>query len=620
MPRRIRILPDAVANQIAAGEVVERPASVVKELVENAIDAGAREVRVELVHGGKRSVRVSDDGLGMGREDAILSLDRHATSKIRSAEDLRAIATFGFRGEALPAIASVGRMTLETRALGEDVGTRLLVRGGTITSVEDAARTVGTTIAVENLFFNAPARSRFLRQPAVETRSVTETLAPLALAHPGVGLTLVSDGKVLMELPPASDVVARIGALWGAEATGELLPVRHRRGELGLRGVIQRPDATRPGFRRAHLFAGDRPFREPALLRAADRGYRTTIPPKHRPWLFLFLETPAGSVDVNVHPTKAEVRFRDRAGVEALIEEGVRAALETLESAATMEASPGAPILRVREPGSSPGGRSEGGAGGGPSPDSQMALFLAGRPDHAPSVGQDGDTPGAEGGDGSPGSRPDETLPEPVAGEVGRLDQDGAATDGNRPRLWQVHRSWILAEVRDGLLLIDQHAAHERVLFERIMRGFESGGEEGQRLLFPLTIRLTAAEYALVEDLKGILQRAGFEVDGFGRDTVIVHSVPHPHPHFDAEGCFREMIEELTLGSELTRSARNQLERVAMSFACKGAIKAGQPLDDREIQELFDQLFATELPYHDVHGRPTTVRLSRGELERKFGR
>ena len=203
---------------------------------------------------------------------------------------------------------------------------------------------------------------------------------------------------------------------------------------------------------------------------------------------------------------------------------------------------------------------------------------------------------------------------------MGRCGQDGAATDGNRPRLWQVHRSWILAEVRDGLLLIDQHAAHERVLFERIMRGFESGGEEGQRLLFPLTIRLTAAEYALVEDLKGILQRAGFEVDGFGRDTVIVHSVPHPHPHFDAEGCFREMIEELTLGSELTRSARNQLERVAMSFACKGAIKAGQPLDDREIQELFDQLFATELPYHDVHGRPTTVRLSRGELERKFGR
>jgi len=621
MPRRIRILPDAVANQIAAGEVVERPASVVKELVENAIDAGAREVRVELIHGGKRSVRVSDDGVGMGREDAILSLDRHATSKIRSAEDLRAIATFGFRGEALPAIASVGRMNLETRASGEELGTRILVRGGTITAVEDVARTVGTTIAVENLFFNAPARSRFLRQPAVETRSVAETLAPLALAHPGVGLTLVSDGKVLMELPPASDVVARIGALWGAEATGELLPVQHRRGELGLRGVIQRPDATRPGFRRAHLFAGERPFREPALLRAADRGYRTTIPPKHRPWLFLFLEVPAGSVDVNVHPTKAEVRFRDRAGVEALVEGGVRAALETLDSAATMETSPGAPTLRVREPDPSRGGRSGGGVGGGPVPESQMALFLAGRPDRAPAVEGEGKTPGAgpttELSVGPPGGRP--------PGEPGTEVPAGGpeaepATDGNRPRLWQVHRSWILAEVRDGLLLIDQHAAHERVLFERIMHGFESGGEEGQRLLFPLTIRLTAAEYALVEDMKGILHRAGFEVEGFGRGTVIVHSVPHPHPHFDAEGCFREMIEELTLGSELTRSARNQLERVAMSFACKGAIKAGQPLDEREIQELFDQLFATELPYHDVHGRPTTVRLSRGELERKFGR
>jgi len=210
----------------------------------------------------------------------------------------------------------------------------------------------------------------------------------------------------------------------------------------------------------------------------------------------------------------------------------------------------------------------------------------------------------------------------PQAEGDGEPDQPGEERriESPRPRLWQVHRSWIMAEVRDGILLIDQHAAHERVLFERIIEDFEADGAEGQRLLFPLTIRLTAAELRMVEDLKGLLHRAGFEVESFGADTVIVHAVPHPHPYFDAEQCFREMVDELAHGSELMRSARNQLERVAMSFACKGAIKAGQPLDDREIQELFDQLFATELPYHDVHGRPTTVQLSRSELERKFGR
>jgi DNA mismatch repair protein MutL len=220
--------------------------------------------------------------------------------------------------------------------------------------------------------------------------------------------------------------------------------------------------------------------------------------------------------------------------------------------------------------------------------------------------------PGGGAADAEPvGDEDRETDVADEAGEIRALE---------RPRLWQVHRSWIMAEVRDGLFLIDQHAAHERVLFERIMARFDGGGAESQRLLFPLTIRLTPAEYALVEDLGGLLRRAGFEVEGFGGDTVIVHAVPNPHPHFDAERCLREMIDELTHGSELVRSARNQHERVAMSFACKAAIKAGQALDDREMQELFDQLFATELPFHDVHGRPTTVRLSRAELERKFGR
>jgi DNA mismatch repair protein MutL len=282
------------------------------------------------------------------------------------------------------------------------------------------------------------------------------------------------------------------------------------------------------------------------------------------------------------------VRFGDRDRIETLVEEAVRTALQSDESAATYASRPTtradipARAEGVREP--QPGSEREG--------EAQMALFLAGQ--------------------GSAVEDP----PRPENDAVPRTEEQSRA----RPRLWQVHASWILAEVRDGLLLIDQHAAHERVLFEEIMGRFQGEPDSSQRLLFPLTIRLPPAEYRLVEDLSGLLRRSGFEVEGFGGDTIIVHAVPTPHPYFDAERCLREMIEELTHGSELTRAARNQHERVAMSYACKAAIKAGQPLDDREIQELFDRLFATELPYHDVHGRPTTVRLSRTELERKFGR
>ncbi len=582
MARTIEVLPDAVANQIAAGEVVERPASVVKELVENALDARAGRVEIELAGGGKRKVRVADDGLGMSREDALLSLDRHATSKVRGTSDLRALKTFGFRGEALPSIASVSRLTLETQADVAEPGTSIRVEGGRILQVRDMARTRGTTVQVERLFFNAPARAKFLRNTAAETRAVSDAVGTLSLAHPGVAFRLESEGRVLLDLNAASDLPNRVAQLWGDRAAEELIPV-HGEGEgFRLVGLVQRPDAARPGFRRTALFVHGRPFREPALIRAGDRAYRTTVAPETRPWILLELRVPAGSVDVNVHPTKAEVRFQNRNAVEALVERSIREALEGEASAATMDQDLPLPHVQVRE--RSPAGPGDGGG----SSETQMALFLRG----------DG-APGPE-----PGQEVDGLVPEPA----------------EPPRLWQVHRAYILAEVRDGLLLIDQHAAHERVLFEEIMRSFDTGGSEGQRLLFPLTLRLPAAEYEQAEALSGLLHQTGFEVEGFGGDTVIVHGVPAPHPNFDAERSFREMIEELTHGSELVRSARNQHERVAMSFACKSAIKAGQTLDEREVQELFDRLFATELPYHDVHGRPTVVRLSSRELERKFGR
>ncbi|MDH3207340.1 MAG: DNA mismatch repair endonuclease MutL [Gemmatimonadota bacterium] len=580
MTRRIRVLPDAVANQIAAGEAVERPASVVKELVENALDAGATRVEVAVERGGKRLIRVSDDGVGMGREDALLCFDRHATSKIVEASDLVSVKTFGFRGEALPSIASVARVVLETFDGVGDAGTRVKIDGGRITQVDDFPRQRGTTVEVRNLFFNAPVRAKFLKSVAPETRAISETLTGLALANPRVAFSLKSDTRSLLELEGVDDPAHRVAQLWGGEQAGTLISADSSEGGFDIHGLVQRPDAAKPGVRRSYLFVNGRPFRGAALLKAADRGYRTTIPAGSRPWLFLYLRIPGDDVDVNVHPTKAEVRFRDHNKIEALIEDTVRSALDGPESSATFDTHLGSLPLVVRE-------RSEKAPSGG-APDDQMALFMSGL-------------------DPAPG----------VEGEATIVPTDLGAS---RPRLWQVMNTYVLAETRDGLLVVDQHSAHERILYQRLMDAFERGGEHGQRLLFPLTIRLSAAEVECIGDLSSLLGRAGFEVEEFGGDTVIVQAVPNPHPYFDAERAFREMVQELTHGSDLVRSARNQHERIAMTFACKSAIKAGQRLSQPEMQELFDQLFATELPHHDVHGRPTVVRLSAAELARKFGR
>lgn len=605
MARRIQVLPDTVANQIAAGEVVERPASVVKELVENSLDAGAREIEVLIESGGKRLIRVADDGEGMSREDALLCLDRHATSKIEAAEDLEDVPTFGFRGEALPSIAAVSRLTVET-ATGEE-STRLRSTGGRILDVEDAARRRGTTVEVKRLFFNAPARAKFLKAPRVETRAVSEVLQTVALAHPEVGLRLLSGDRVLLDVPSGEEMTGRVARLWGDDVVRTLLPIHHETEAGRVWGLAQRPDAAESGPRRGGFFLGRRSFRDPELVKAVGRGYRTTLPRGVRPRFVLHLDLAAGAVDVNVHPAKAEVRFRDPEAVQDLVESGIRAGMSTETSSATLDADVPRPTWpdRVAETPPPPdtsgrSGEDDRPTGGGGMRD-QMALFVTGG---ASDTVEDADTSGS--GEASISEDPAERRP---------------VRAPERPRLWQVHNTWILAETRDGLLIIDQHSAHERVLFHRLMRAYEEGGETSQRLLFPLTLRLRPDELAQVEEVSGLLRRAGFEVEPFGTDTVVVHATPNPHPYFDAARCFREMVGELTEGrSDLMQSARNQHERIAMTFACKGAIKAGQRLSDGEMQELFDALFATELPHHDVHGRPTIVRLGRGELERKFGR
>ncbi len=611
--RPIQVLPDSVANQIAAGEVVERPASVVKELVENALDAGAAHIRVEVVRGGRQRIRVIDDGAGMGRQDAIMCLERHATSKIASARELRGVASFGFRGEALPSIAAVSRLTLET-CDESGAGTRIRATGGTITSVDDHARARGTTLEAANLFFNAPARRRFLKSGSAETRVVAAELTSLALAHPEVAFTLTSDGRTLLDLPADPGPARRVGRVWGSDARASMFGFAGA-GKVGrVSGLLQRPDQARSGPRRTYLFVGGRPFRDKGLRDAVRRAYRTTIREAMRPWFFLYLDLPAGEVDVNVHPAKLEVRFRDRTAVEGFIEDEIRRALAGEESAATLDspsASDGA-TLKVQDPApeSSPSSVPPVGDGAGAARVRESAKYAPGTADRS-------SDPSSEAADAQMALF---ASGAPAAADAARPVAAAEEVPVEPARLWQLHGTYILVEVRGGMMMIDQHSAHERILFQELMEAFGKGGQPGQRLLFPITLTLSPAEYQHVEPLFGMLARAGFEVDGFGGNSIIVHAVPNPHPYFDAEGCLREMIGELTHGSELVRAARNQHERIAMTFACKGAIKAGRELSQEEMRELIDRLFATDLPHHDVHGRPTAVRLSLSELERRFGR
>jgi DNA mismatch repair protein MutL len=567
MSRHIAILPDAVADQIAAGEVVERPASVVKELVENALDAGARHVRVELENGGKVLIEVSDDGSGMGREDAVLALDRHATSKVRSAADLVGVATFGFRGEAIPAIASVSRLTLGTHD-GEGEGSQLTVIGGRLERVATVARQRGTTVTVRALFFNTPARRKFLRSAASETRAAHDAVATLALAHAEAGFELHVDGSCRLAVPAGQDPAERLAAVWGRNLAGTLVSVQYAAGAFRVSGYIQRPGDAQPTGRRTQLFVNGRPFKDPFLIRAAEAGYRAAIHPGDRPSLYLRVEVAPEDVDVNVHPAKLEVRFRDRIGVERVVEEAVRSALGALVAAVPVGDWRALPA----------------GSGFG---DAATQLLDLGH-----------------------------LFPPELPGDP--RDSQGDSPVGFEAELLQVFDSYIMYQGPEGVIIVDQHSAHERVLYETVMAQLSGIGAPAQRLLLPLTVELTDEELDAIETHGEELRRVGFEVEGFGGRTVVVHAVPAPHPRFDAEACFREMVADLARGR--FGGWANRLQRFAATYACRAAVKAGERLEEREMRELLLRLFATDLPPHDVHGRATIVQLPREELERRFGR
>ena len=580
---RVAILPSAVADQIAAGEVVERPASVIKELVENALDAGASMIEVAVEEGGRRLVRVSDDGVGMDRDDAVLALSRHATSKIRLASDLVGVSTFGFRGEALPAIASVSEMRIETAA-DTSGGTLIRASAGAIAEVTDTARQRGTTVTVERIFFNAPARQKFLRGTRSEWRAIMETLISIALTRRDLRLIVSHDGKNVLALPPASSLRARLAGIWGNAFTERLVDIEDVRGTTHVCGLAERPADVGTGSRRTFVSVNGRAITDHGLLRAAELAYRSTVTAGARPSLFLELTLPADAVDINVHPAKTEIRFRDRWPVERVVEGAVRRALGTFDTGANFRSGSWnsrtafvAPVTHVD------------------------VEALRNRPGEAGALF-------ASPGDSSVATSPEALTRAPSADE----------TPIAIPHLVQLRHTYLMFETDDGVVLIDQHSAHERVLYEKFMRVLEDGEAPGQRLLFPLTLHLGPAEAEAFEAHQELFARLGFEVEGFGGHTLIVNSVPMPHPRFDAERCLRETLDSLT-GDRFASTAAKH-EKLAATVACKAAIKAGDVLSLAEMRALFASLAKATLPAHDVHGRSTIVQLGWDEVERRFGR
>ncbi|PYP50609.1 MAG: DNA mismatch repair endonuclease MutL [Gemmatimonadetes bacterium] len=581
----ISILPSSVADQIAAGEVVERPASVVKELLENSIDAGATVIEISLEDGGRKLIRVSDDGSGISGDDVPLALARHGTSKIRKASDLVGVATFGFRGEALPAIASVSKFEIQTTA-ADGEGTSTKVVGGQIIEVERIARRRGTTVSVRQLFYNVPARLKFLRSARSEWRSAVESLTALALTHPAVRIHLSHDGKSALTLPPVSSIRSRLAAIWGGRYAEDLLDVDDVAGPIHTSGLVQRPVDVGTSARRVFLSVNGRAVRDAGIARAVEAAYRSTIVAGVRPSFFLNVTVPADAVDVNVHPAKAEVRFRDRWTLERAVETAVRRTLGTLDSAATFGFRGASFSFRPFEP--------------PPNPDSEILREQIDR--DSPLFAED-----------------------PTAADNGRTEYASAVSAAEVaapaqaiPPLFQLRRTYIAFEHEDGLVLIDQHSAHERVLYEQFMHTLESGAAPAQRLLLPLTLHLGPAEGEAFDANREYLERLGFEVEGFGGHTLIVSTVPMPHPRFDAERCLRETLDTLT-GDRVAGAAAKH-ERLAATVACKAAIKAGDELSQGEMRSLFAALRDTTLPAHDVHGRSTIVHLTWEEVERRFGR
>ena len=588
---KITRLPPDLANQIAAGEVVERPASVVKELVENAIDAGARRLHIHVELGGKKQVRVEDDGEGMTAEDARLAIERHATSKIKRADDLAAIRTLGFRGEALPSIASVSHFALRTRARGEPSGTEIRLNGGAVASIVEIGVPEGTAIEVNDLFYNLPARRKFLKSDAAESAQVSRVVTQLAMAYHEVGFTLTSAGRSVLQCPPAGSARDRLFQIYGDRP--DLTAVRKDAGGLRLSGFVAALAEHGPTRGPQHVFINRRIVKDRTIAHAIIDAYSVASIKERSPEVHLFIEMPPDAVDVNVHPTKAEVRFRD----QSLVHEVVRRALmDALGSSA-------APQLQLRP---------------------EVAAAIA--PSTFP-------LPGVLSG----GAYPNRWRPVSNAELVEHAEKydalqslrtsdqaDGAAEHAAvdiKPLipLGQFRDTFIIAVDDEGVAIIDQHVAHERVLFERVMEKLTAGTLESQRLLMPMVMDLAPSAHQALVGRKDELARLGFELEPFGEATIKVSALP---ALLNTEDCSRALLalaEDLE-GLDRGVHVQEALQRIAATTACHAAVKANYPLTYEKMTHILDELRATAYSTVCPHGRPVMLRLTRREIEKNFDR
>ena len=601
---KIRVLADHVANQIAAGEVVERPASVAKELVENSIDAGATRVSIEIEAGGRRLLKVSDDGEGMVRDDAVLAFERHATSKISNSEDLAAIGTLGFRGEALASIASVAKVELTTSTEGAASATRVTIDGGRMRDVKDAAHPRGTTIVVRDLFFNVPARRKFLRAEATETFHLTNLVTHYALAHPEISFTFVNNGREVVRAAPAKDLRERAYQIFGGEFLENLLEVNGGHGEVArVTGFVSAPRDRRTSRDSQYLFVNRRFVRDRMIGRSLSEGYRSILPHGVYPAALLFIETPLEEVDVNVHPAKTEVRFRRQAAVADAVREAVRSALASAAYTPRPQVEETAMPAYANVPSVPPP----------PQPQPRIEYVI----DYAPPSGDEIARDVAAMIEQKQSVQ--SVVPPVPSAEKFTHEVEQESISANIRPLGQLDESFIIATDDQGLLLIDQHVAHERVLFDKY-RALESARQtDSQQLLVPETFDLTPAQAAVFDNLAPELENYGFELMRLSGRTVAIKATPADLPAGEARNMLSELLD--TVDPEKKDSARETLrDEIAASLACHAAIKVNMPLAPEKMRWLIDRLLQTSSPTTCPHGRPVILRLTRRDILKGFHR
>jgi len=691
---KIHVLPERVANQIAAGEVVERPASVVKELLENALDAGSTRIRIQVEAGGKKLIQITDNGCGMVRDDAMLAFERHATSKIKDTDDLLSISTLGFRGEALPSIASVARLHLETRAEEEAAGTVLEINGGKIIRVEEAGLPLGTSITIRDLFFNTPARKKFLRSESTELSHIVSLVTHYALAHPEKHFELHSATNALLVAPPVAGHRERVYQVFGRETLDQLIPLAamqpleriglpqlppwrsgadtlvretsssksaegrpsgplaadprtavsppHDFGEVRLHGFVSKPEIQKLNRNSIFIFVNGRLIRDRLIQHAITEAYRNILPQTVFPVVLLFIETPTAEVDVNVHPSKTEVRFRQQTVIHDFVRESIRAALMKArpvpqfltEIGAQPSASAGLTSPALNQGANSGDGLQrapwrdlyEPAAAGG------FALQAAAVPATTARLEFEGGIAVEANAAVSLARAPEATISYPTSADQTIPDHSCAPPIPQEPQtpptleslrtlrpLGQIRNSFILAVNEDGLWIVDQHVAHERVLFERVLRQRSAQKVESQRLLMPLVIELTPAQQAIFSDIAEELAHNGFEAEPFGARSVAVKIAPAGVDAAQIEHMLNEIFEQLTREDQAINLEAVRT-RIAASIACHAAIKVNMPLEQNKMEWLLAELAKTEHPMTCPHGRPVVLRYSMQDIQKAFKR